>query len=200
MSTPYDLVPKTGESLGIRGESLDPKRFAAVDPWETRVCKAEKLQLGARGKSKNGLRSAMKSEYRRQDETLLDKALRLMHRTVQAVFKEERLLAACIQFQESGLINFARTLSIGKTVSLYCTPLSKSACLSLSRVSSGRPCPRLPAAESTRTSCFSPGRGRFLTRRVPIPCRPICSCRQAQGSSANAQTHHEGRANPNSEE
>ena len=39
------------------------------------MCKAEKLQLGARGKSKIGLRSAMKPEYRGQNETLLDKAL-----------------------------------------------------------------------------------------------------------------------------
>jgi hypothetical protein len=79
--------------------------FADVDPWETRVCRAERLQVGAaKGMPNNELRSAIKTGHRKQDEYLLDEALRLMQRTVELVFKEESLIACAIEIDQSGLI------------------------------------------------------------------------------------------------
>jgi len=70
MSTPYDIAMKREEEN--HEEPFEPIRFAAVDPWETRVCKAERLLVGAKKKGNGTLRSAIKTGNREQDERLLD--------------------------------------------------------------------------------------------------------------------------------
>ena len=112
MVTPHDLAPQSqgaDSEAGLDGCGLPlhPCRFAAVDPWDTRVCKADTLQVGARkrgGGPKSGLRSSMKTGNQQQDEQLLDRALRLMHDTIQMAFQGEPLVAATIEIDQSGLI------------------------------------------------------------------------------------------------
>lgn len=101
MSTPHDLVSAAHGKV-----HKDPFQFATVDPWDTRVCRAASLQVGAgaRAGKSDGLKSSMKAGATVQDEELLDKALRLMSRTVQLIFAEEPLMASAVELDGSGLL------------------------------------------------------------------------------------------------
>ena len=70
MTTPYDLVKNKDSNRDE--EPFEPFRFAAVDPWDTRVCKAERLLVGGKSRNDGALRSAIETGNREQDERLLD--------------------------------------------------------------------------------------------------------------------------------
>jgi hypothetical protein len=64
------------------------------------------IQVGARSKaSRNGLKSSLKAGAAVQDEELVDRALRIMHRSVQLIFAEEPLVASSIEIDQSGLLS-----------------------------------------------------------------------------------------------
>ena len=99
MGTPHDLVPTAHGTA-----PHDPLRFAAVDPWDTRVCCAASLQVGARAKAERtaGLKSSMKAGAAVQDEELVDRALRLMNRSVGLIIAEHPLIN--VEIDGSGLL------------------------------------------------------------------------------------------------
>ena len=111
MSTPHDIPSARGSSAGIasedvNGQPLDPARFALVDPWETRKVRAQTLHVGARNKSSHraGIKSVIKMNDAVQDETLVDRALRLMQRTVEIVLQDEPVIGSLVEIDQSGLI------------------------------------------------------------------------------------------------